>query len=109
MVFEAGRSGDLSGIFVDTDVRVKKLVETKMNIYFGEVLGKHSEVVGPVAEKEIELITNDPTAVKMFETLKMQTGFNPFHYPSYGFEDDKLSHLDELPETSGDIIDLLLQ
>ncbi len=46
LTFDCGRSGNLTGVFVDTDLRVKKLVETKMVIYFGEVLGKHSEVMG---------------------------------------------------------------
>ncbi len=44
----------------------------------------------------------------MFEKFKLQNGINPFHFSSYGFEHEKLSDLEELPETSGEIIDLLL-
>ena len=80
MRFDCGRMGDLSGIFTATKSDMETLIASKKEVYFGEVLGKHSEVYGPISEKEIKLVSDDPAAVEMFESLKMATGYNPFDY-----------------------------
>lgn len=104
--FDCGRSGELNGIFVDTDIRVAKLIESGINVYFGEVLGKHSEVFGPIEECDISLVTQDENAVKLFEENNLENGFNPFDESQDGsFEIDGQK---TTPEIVGEIIDLLL-
>lgn len=74
--FDAGRNGTLHGLFVADDAEVKALMGR--DLYFGEVLGKHSEVQGPLEESDIELVTQDETFVKMFVELGCATGFSPW-------------------------------
>ena len=104
--FNCGRSGELQGIFVDTDIRVNKAIECGVDVYFGEVLGKHSEVCGPIEQNDIELLTEDENAVSIFEKHELQTGFNPFNYQHSGFEQEE-DDLTEI-ETLGDVVDYLL-
>lgn len=59
MNFDCGRNGNLEGVFIADTEDVKYLVENNISVYFGEVLGKHSDVSGCVDESEISLITSD--------------------------------------------------
>lgn len=104
--FDCGRSGELNGIFVDTDIRVAKLIESGINVYFGEVLGKHSEVCGPIEGCDISLVTEDETTVKAFEENNLENGFNPFDHTHTGFEKEDVD-TDDM--SISDVIDLLLQ
>ena len=76
--FRIKRMGTLSGIFVALKDDVQWL--NGQASYFGEVLGKHSEVFGTLEGDEISLVTEDPIAVEMFEKYNMETGYNPFDY-----------------------------
>ena len=105
-----GRMGDLSGIFIATDSDVKKLISSKIKVYFGEVLGKHSEVYGAMDEGDIVLLTDSKDAVKLVEKHGLSNGLNPFEYTSINFDEDTI----EVPEgdciddmTIGEIIDLM--
>ena len=80
MNFDCGRSGSLAGVFVQEKEMVKVLVESGMDIYFGEVLGKHSEVYGPLKESEITMLTDSPEVVDMFVQHGLSSGFDPFEY-----------------------------
>lgn len=80
MEFSCGRNGDLEGIFVADTEDVKYLVDKKISVYFGEVLGKHSEVTGCVDKKEIKKITTDKNVIKVFEDHDLECGYNPFGY-----------------------------
>lgn len=72
------RAGDLEGLFIANTEDVKKLIG--QYIYFGEVLGKHSEVDCNIEEDHLELISVDPEHVEMFEQLDLSVGYNPFDY-----------------------------
>lgn len=39
-----GRNGNLTGVFIAEKEHVAVLLENKIEVYFGEVLGKHSEI-----------------------------------------------------------------
>jgi hypothetical protein len=72
-----GRSGILDGLFFD-DCR---LIETLKgnDVYFGEVLGKHSEITYELRTEDFECIELDFDTLKMlYETLgQTASGFNP--------------------------------
>lgn len=72
--------GDLDGVFVAEKKLVETLVTKEIEVYFGEVLGKHSEIFGCVEENEIELMTEDQIFIDLFEKLNLSTGYNPFNY-----------------------------
>jgi len=63
---------------VDTPERVQALIGKEL--YFGEVLGKHSEIYGELKEDEVELLTDNPEAVNVVESYNLTTGYNPFDY-----------------------------
>lgn len=73
--WDCGRMGEISGIFVADSEDVKKAIGR--HVYFGEVLGKHSEIYGDLEENEISLLTDDEIAVKIFEQYGFATGYNP--------------------------------
>jgi len=87
-----GRQGDLHGIFVEHSEDVQALVESGIEVYFGEVLGKHSEIYGSIEATEIALVSTDENAIKVIEELGLENGYNPFDYPAVNndgeYEDD---------------------
>ena len=78
MNFDCGRQGSLEGVFVADTEDVKYLVDNKISAYFGEALGKHSQVYGPICEDEIKQITTDEKVISIFEEYDLQSGYNPF-------------------------------
>lgn len=64
--FACGRMGDLEGIFAVNDKGQKvldDLMDTGRQVYFGEVLGKHSEIMGPIEDQDIALATGSEEEV----------------------------------------------
>ena len=56
---------------------------TKKEIYFGEVLGKHSEIFSPLEENDLTVITDDQGFIdKLIEIIGSNTisGYNPLDY-----------------------------
>ena len=78
--FDCDRSGSLGGVFVAQKNHVDILVQNKIEVYFGDVLGKHSQVVGSIDEDEIVLLSDDPTVVSFVLSHELYHGFNPFEY-----------------------------
>lgn len=77
---DVGRYGVLEGIFVAYKLYVDVLLSSKVVIYYGEVLGKHSEISSYVEPEEIKLITDDKKVIKTFEKYNLSCGYNPFEY-----------------------------
>jgi hypothetical protein len=103
---DCGRSGNLEGVFIATKQQVNKLISSKIEVYFGEVLGKHSEIFGVIAKKEIIFLTDDIQAVEVVEKYDLTNGFNPFNYRSVNFEMDGVD-LDDM--TVREIVNKLLE
>ena len=79
--WECGRMGDLEGLFIAEENEVKKLIGKE--IYFGEVLGKHSEIYGDLEEKDITVKSDDQEFIaKLREIIGRDTisGYNPINY-----------------------------
>lgn len=75
---DCGRMGFLDGVFVAEKQKVKNIIGKK--VYFGEVLGKHSEIYGTIEEDEITFISDDPHFVELFEKHDLSSGYNPIEY-----------------------------
>lgn len=80
MNFDCGRMGSLTGIFVADIAKMNGLIQSGATVYFGEVLGKHSDIHGPIEESDITLVSDTPDFVALFEHHDMATGYNPFDY-----------------------------
>ena len=78
--WDCGRQGEVEGLFVATEEEVNGIIGKE--VYFGEILGKHSEVYGTIEESEITKIHLDFETVKKVTALLGETwsGYNPFDY-----------------------------
>lgn len=77
---DCGRQGSLDGLFIATQQEVNNAIGKE--IYFGEVLGKHSDVQGTLESHEITLVSEDQDKVTWLEGLlgSCVSGFNPLEY-----------------------------
>lgn len=70
----------LHGIFVAEIGLIEDLIESKKHVYFGDVLGKHSNVGGSIEPSDVSLVTTDQDFIAKFEALNLSTGINPLEY-----------------------------
>lgn len=77
--FDCGRQGSLDGLFFATPEEVGMAIGRA--VYFGEVLGKHSEIYGTLDANEITAVDlgEDLAAVRRHSGL-IESGFNPLDY-----------------------------
>lgn len=80
-----GRMGVLNGIFSATQSEIDELYGK--HIYFGEVLGKHSEIwIDNFNEKYLTRLTDDQSFIDTYDSLIGASGYNPLEY--YEDEDE---------------------
>lgn len=90
-----GRQGSLEGVFVADKSHVKTLIDEKIEVYFGEVLGKHSDIYGSIDPGEIEFVSDNEKVVELFESHNLSTGHDPFYETSINFDFEQLNLTDE--------------
>lgn len=74
--WDCGRMGDLVGVFAAEEAAVRAAVGRE--VYFGEVLGKHSEIYGDVTEDDFEVLTDDQAFIDQAIAYGLlPTGHNP--------------------------------
>lgn len=92
-----GRMGDLSGLFVAEEAEIKSSIGK--TVYFGEVLGKHSDISLCLSEDDYTELTDDLDFITKFEAFGCQSGHNPLDYldeeDEYDDEDDEDEEEDE--------------
>jgi len=79
--WDCGRMGDLTGLFIANTSDIDKIIGEE--IYFGEVLGKHSEIYGDLEEKDLTVKSKDQEFIKQFEDIMGEgtiSGYNPLNY-----------------------------
>jgi hypothetical protein len=80
------RQGSIEGLFIAEEGKVEDIIGE--SVYFGEVLGKHSEIEGTVEARDITIKSDDEAFVaKLAEVLLGSadatgtiSGFNPLDY-----------------------------
>ena len=93
--WDCGRSGDLDGLFVAEADQVESAIGKRL--YFGEVLGKHSDVEGILEASDLEEVSNEQDKIIWLVDLlgTSISGFNPLEYlaeeEDEDEEDDSLS------------------
>lgn len=85
--WNCGRMGDLDGLFVATQEEVDKVIGKE--VYFGEVLGKHSDISGTLEVGDLTIIDVDDKAVEAIVAVTGATisGYNPLDYYEWQEED----------------------
>jgi hypothetical protein len=73
--WDCGRCGEIEGLFVADSEDIKKAMGRE--IYFGEILGKHSEIEGTLTEDDLAIVTDDQAFIARFSELKCESGRNP--------------------------------
>jgi len=79
--WDCGRMGEVDGIFVTTKDAITDLIGKE--VYFGEILGKHSEVVGNIDEGDITILSEDQDFIAKFVDILgggTISGYNPLDY-----------------------------
>lgn len=72
-------NGHVLGVFVATDEEVAAAIGEE--IYFGEILGKHSEIAGVLEQKDLTRVTDDADFIARAEQLGVANhGYNPLKY-----------------------------
>jgi hypothetical protein len=71
--------GDVQGVFVADSTEVNKAIGDYL--VFGEILGKHSDIMGTLEEKDLTILTEDQDFISKFEQfLPRGSGYNPLNY-----------------------------
>lgn len=93
--WDCGRMGYLDGLFVATQAEVDEAVGKE--IYFGEVLGKHSEIYGTLDRDELEEIDIGLEAIEKIVAITGATlsGYNPIEVYQEAKEEGKYDDEDE--------------
>lgn len=71
--------GSLSGIFVAEPSEIEKIMGRE--VYFGEVLGKHSDISCSIDDENLKMVCDDPVFNE--QAIKfglVPSGINPLHY-----------------------------
>lgn len=72
-----GRMGDVEGVFKAKKSFVESIIGN--NVYFGDILGKHSDVYGTLGEEDLEILSEDPIVVMNTH----ESGYNPLEYMQF--------------------------
>lgn len=77
--WDCGRQGNLEGVFAATEEQINNV--TGKEIYFGEVLGKHSEIFGILDKENVTFLTDDQHFIEKCKEYKIvPSGYNPLEW-----------------------------
>jgi hypothetical protein len=76
--WDCGRQGNLEGVFLATPEDIEYAIGKR--IYFGEALGKHSEIFGTLERADITFVSDDPKVIKIIQDNDLCIGWNPLDY-----------------------------
>lgn len=78
--WDCGRMGNLTGLFIAEEDEIKAIIGK--NLYFGEVLGKHSEISGKLDSEDLIIKSEDLDFIEKLEEILgcNISGYNPFNY-----------------------------
>lgn len=78
---DCGRMGEIVSLFVTTDAELKAAYGK--DVYFGEVLGKHSDIGAGLSPDDITVVSEDQAFIAQYqEVMKANesVGYNPLSY-----------------------------
>lgn len=86
--WDCGRMGDVEGLFVTDEATLEK--SYGRHVYFGEILGKHSEIYGNLERGDITLVTDDQDFITRIVDLLGSdlSGYNPLDKIEYSDEEE---------------------
>lgn len=79
--WDCGRMGEVDGLFIAEESEVNSFIGKQ--VYFGEILGKHSEIYGTLDSDDLTVLSEDQEKIEWLEGI-MQcetiSGYNPLAY-----------------------------
>ena len=77
---DVGRHGEIEGLFIATDEKVANTIGK--TVYFGEILGKHSEVIVDLEVSHFSVITADQCVIQILQDKLGESciGYNPLDF-----------------------------
>lgn len=96
-----GRQGSLEGVFIADSEKVRILIEKEIEVDFGEVLGKNSDVSTTINEDEIVELSSIEEVIKIVKEHNLENGYNPFLEQPRNFDHDiiiRYGSIDDLCE-----------
>ncbi len=78
--WDYGRSGNVEGVFIATEDEIDSAMYKE--VWFGDILGKHSDVYGILEEHDLEILdVSDITIQELKKVLgRSISGYNPLEY-----------------------------
>ena len=76
--WDCGRGGDVEGVFAAEESAINDAMGKQ--VYFGEILGKHSEVYGTLEADDLTALTDDQDFIAKFQAIVGKVGYNPLDY-----------------------------
>lgn len=79
--WDCGRDGDIDGLFAAEEKEVEETIGQE--IYFGEILGKHSNIFGILKREDVEFISSDQELINKLDDLfggGSYSGYNPLYF-----------------------------
>lgn len=86
--WDCGRMGGVEGLFVADDQDVADAIGQE--VYFGDILGKHSDVYGTLDPQDITVISEDQEKISWLVSLLGAdvSGYNPLGYIHWEDEEE---------------------
>ena len=80
--WNCGRAGDVEGLFISTQAKIDAAMGS--NVYFVEILGKHSEIYGTLDAGDITIKSDDAKVIavlrEVFGGKDTLMGYNPLEH-----------------------------
>jgi len=76
--WDVPRMGTVDSTFVATQSEIDEAMGSR--VYFGEILGKHSEIYGTLDPEDLEVLSEDQDEIAIFERTVGGTGHCPLDY-----------------------------
>lgn len=79
--WDCGRMGSLDGLFIEERDVFEDVIGEEL--WFGEVLGKHSEIYGPLGKEDLTVKSEDQEFIAQLEEVfggNHISGYNPLDY-----------------------------
>ena len=92
------RMGDVEGLFIAEESEVDAAIGSQ--VYFGEILGKHSDISGTLSSVDLKVISDDQDKIDWLLDIIGPTvsGYNPLEYLADEAEDEDCNEWNEQQE-----------
>ena len=80
--WDCGRMGDVEGLFIAEESEVDAAIGSE--VYFGEILGKHSNIRGTLSSEDLKVISDEQDKIDWLLDIVGPdvSGYNPLYHIS---------------------------